>query len=444
MVDRETFVNYLVLYLKDRHPELDLRRGTAVRDLIVEPLADLFLSFYSDVVRFRDFLRGENLDEEFVEQFLRNFFVERKYGSRAQGIVRVFVGKEKIYRVPRGTKFYYSDDHYYVTEEEYVFPPSRLKFNSLEGLYYFDLPVSAPDVGARYNLPAGSALTPEPFDHYVYAAETATDFVGGVDVEPIESFIRRAYEALTIRNLTTVRAIRTVLFERFDDLLKCVPVGFGDPEMWRDYKEVVMAHIGGHADVWIKFRRPPLRKTVVVGPNGELPEVPGLIRVYGVRVVEADRHSAFGRAPRVRVDAPEGAGVEVLYEPLVEAVDTLLYASDVRPLTVNFMARAMIPVFVSGRVEVELRPGVDLSEVQAKAEQWIYETDELSISDFIDALYDFGVTEVKTPLSLDLTLVTPEYQERQIVLDGKFEIQEMEMSNRTVTYYAENLELVRM
>jgi len=407
---REDVVNYFILYLKDRYPELDLRVGTAVRDLVLEPLADLFLELLREFAELKAFLKGESKNEELLEKFLKNFFVERKRGSRATGLVRVYVSKKKPYKVPAGTKFYLSGDKVYITEDEYYFPESKLMYNALEGLYYFEVPAVAEKIGSTYNAKAGTILEPEPFDYYIYKAEAATDFVGGEDVEPIDAFVRRAYKSLTVRNLVSARSISVVLAEKFDNILKIVPIGFGDPEMWRDWSDLVKSHVGGHADVYVKFKEPPLRKVFRSDSDGYL-KVPGLIRVLSdVPIYDTDRNESFSEFAWIKTD-PD-TDVEVLYWPQVAEVNKVLRDSDIRPLTVNFLARCMYPVYISGTVKVRPKPGVSLQSIEVGIKDWIYHTDSFSISDLISVAYNYGADEVETPLILTATVVQPDYSEK--------------------------------
>ena len=61
-LDKEEILNFFILYLKDRYPELDLRRGTAIRDLVLDPLSDLFQEVFSSFYALYLFLKGEYPD----------------------------------------------------------------------------------------------------------------------------------------------------------------------------------------------------------------------------------------------------------------------------------------------------------------------------------------------------------------------------------------------
>lgn len=443
MLTREDIVNYFILYLKDRHPELDLRIGTAVRDLVIEPLADLFQNFINDLLNVSNFLTGDVQNKELLEKLLKNFFVERKKGFRASGLVRVFVGKKKIYRVPKGTRFYVTEDRWFETQEEYVFSASDLYYNSLENLWYFEVPAVASDVGTAFNVKKETALEPYPFDTYVLKAEAATDFIGGEGEETLEEFTDRAYRSLVSRNLASSRSLKVVLGETFDDVVKVVPIGFGDPEMWRDYKESIQAHIGGHTDVWLKFSNPPKRVTVRTDLEGWIINAPGLLRILtpGVKILEVDRNTSFGPYPKVRTNVKSGQ-IEVEIVPQIKTVQTFLTRSDERLLTVNYLARAMIPVYLSGTIRVKLAPGVQVESVKSRLYEWVYYLEEFSISDMIDVLYDFGAVEVKMPLSINAKLITPDYEELDLVVTDRFEVSDREVSGRTVTFYDGGLEVV--
>lgn len=433
MLTKEDIVNYFIVFLKDRYPELDLRIGTAVRDLVLEPLADLFHDFLNRLQNLENFLKGETLDEELLEKFLQNFFLERKLGTKASGLVRVYLAKNKDVRIPEGTKFYINETKWLETREGYTFLKKDLKYDSLNNRWYVEVPVEAPQFGSDYNLPKGHILEPEPFDHYVLTAETATEITGGTDKESIEDFKKRVEKALTVRNLISRRSIETVLLDRFDKVVKVYAVGFGDPEMKRDFVQDVNLHLGGCVDIYVKFTNPPKRTTVAVGADGTI-SIPGLLRIltHGVSVVRVDRNKSFSSFTTVALNVAN-TSVEVEYAPDIQEIQAYLSRSDVRPLTVDLLARCMYPVYLTGTVQVRsIKP---LSDIEAQVNDWIYHLDEFSISDLVNKLYKLGVDEVKMPLVINATLILPDYTTKTIQITDRFSYQQDEFSTRTSTFY---------
>jgi hypothetical protein len=435
----EEIENFFVLYLKERYPELDLRRGTAIRDLVLAPLAELFAATITKVWTFDKLFRGElPLDDEtyqkFIETLGKNFLVERKYGERASGTVRVYVAKKKTYKVPAGTKFYISDNLYLIAPEEYVFLPEELNFNALEGSWFFDVAVVAPEVGSQYNTPAGTKVEPEPFDGFVLSAEVVQDITGGEDVETIEAYLQRVQKSLTTRTLVSPRAIQTTLLETFDDLLVVTSVGFGDPEMWRDWKEFfgVYAHTGGHVDIWLKYKTKPIITQLTPDANGII-RYPGILKVLDAEVVETDKNTSFSALSWVKVNTT--SPVTVLVEPRVEVVHSYVRNSGQRVLTDDLLPRVKMPATISGVVEVAI-PSFDLEAIQQQVNDWIWNytrVDRFEVSDLINYLYQLGATYVKPP-TLTAEIIGPDYQPRVVEFGDTLELWDKEISPRTVGY----------
>jgi len=458
-VSKEEILNYFILYLKDRYPELDLRRGTAVRDLVLDPLADLFQEVMSSFYALYLFLRGEYPDpnddfyQKAIENIAKNFFVYRRRGQKAAGLIRVYVAKKKYYRVPKGTKFYITPNMYYEAPEEFTFLPNQLYYNALEGAWYFEVPAVAPEIGADYNLPANSKVEVEPFDPHVLYAETATDFVGGTDIEPLDQFVERIKQELTVRNMVSPRSIKVVLPQKIDNILFVQPIGFGDPEMWRDYKEfeTVKLHVGGHVDVYVKFMQstPPKEVELTVGKDGWV-EYPGMLHTTdGSKIVNTDLDISFSYRSKIQVDKKEGEKVKVLAWPEIKIVQELLDRSDLRILTANYLARIFFPVYLEGKIEAAIPPNISDAEIKEKLDRyiWHYHSPDMGfqISDLVAFLYnELGAKYVKTP-TLTARVIGPDYQERVITFDDVLELpkEDNELSTRTITYY-NRLEVVRI
>jgi len=450
-VSKEEILNFFILFLKDRYPELDLRRGTAIRDLVLEPIAELSQEVMASFYALYLFLRGEYPDknDEFyqkaIETLAKNFFVYRRKGQKASGLVRVYVATKKFYRVPKGTKFYITPNLYYEAPEEFTFLPNQLKYNALEGAWYFEVPAMAPEIGADYNLPANSKVEPEPFDSHVLYAETATDFVGGQDVEPLEQFVERIKKELTVRNMVSPRSIKVVLPQLVDNILFLQPIGFGDPEMWRDYKEfeTVKLHIGGHVDVYVKFMQstPPQVKELVVGKDGWV-EYPGILHpIDGTRVVNTDLDTSFSYKSKIQVPKREGEKIKVLVWPEIQLVQEILDRSDIRILNANYLARLFFPVYIEGEIEVSIPPNVSDDRIQKALDKyiWHYRSPDMGfqVSDLVAFLYEnLGARYVKKP-TLRARIIGPDYQERLITFDDVLVIpkEQNELSTRTVTYF---------
>lgn len=433
----------MIYFLKQRYPELDLRVGTAIRDLVLEPLADLFQDFFSEIQRIKDFLAGKILDEELLETFLKNFLIERKIGAKASGVIRVYVRNLKDYYIPEGTKFYFNQEDYYVTITNFHFPKSKLFLNQLENAYYFLIPVVASEIGTKYNIPKEHVIEPEPFDPDILKAEAFTDIVGGLDKEDIQTFLDRAKQALVVRNLISARSINVQLPEYFQEIIDVTAIGYGDPEMERDFNEIVGTNIGGKADIWIKTIKNPFEVELNVNPDGTL-NTEGKYSV--LRILEnqnsinftVDKNYSFSSKNKIVINSPGISKVKCLVNEDTLPIQLFMESSDLRPLTIDFLVRNKMPVFLNGTLKVKILPSrlYELEDLNEKLNDWVYKLkSKFSIYELVNFLKEkLDILDVELPIIIEAVLINQNLKEERFLINDEFE-------NRICTFYS-NLKLV--
>ena len=305
-----TAVKAAVDTVRAKHPDLDLRSGTAVRALVVEPGALLDASQRDTVNRLRTAMslramaRETTVPREDAEAVLSNFGIELGGGTKATGLVRVnLVGTAPV-TVRAGVVFTAEDGvRFVVTKttaaavdpaegEEEIRP-------STGGRYYFTVPVEAEEVGASGNIRQGRALECSIIIGNYYSSEAFSDFTGGEDGESVASAVARIPAALAYRGMTNALSVRAQLSASLGDpsLLRAVScVGHRDRAQLRDKHNPFGVAVGGRVDVYARlFDAPGVVSFVAEGSlvaydtdKGEgtyrivLPAYPGF---YAVRYV---------------------------------------------------------------------------------------------------------------------------------------------------------------
>ena len=258
--------------LQAKFPDIDLREGTALRDLVIRPNATL-LALVNKALVF--YFQQNTLDgitdatpQSFVDKLMSNWFLSRKLGRTAVISARLYFAKSKnIVLYP---------DVFFSTDGKLRFNPSgtisigsnQLTFDPSANQYYVDVNLTAAAPGKAYNITAGSLLYFTNFDPYFLHAEINYLKEIAEDIETNTQFVTRAKAAISTRNLINVPSISSNLLEYFAFLDGVLPIGMGDPLMTRDQIKVltpgvadpIWIHNGGCVDV---YSRVPLSSSIL-------------------------------------------------------------------------------------------------------------------------------------------------------------------------------------
>lgn len=284
--------------LEARYPDLDLRQGTGIRDLVIRPSATLLALVNKAVIYYfeQNTLPGitDNSPTEIVDKILSNWFVERKAGKKSVVSARLFFATRK--NVTIGTEVFFSPDNTkkFYPVNTYSFAATELQYDSFSSEYYVDVDLVADKEGTDYDLTSGSLLYFTTFDAYFLRGEINYLRELSSVTETNTNFIARTKTAVSTRNLINVPSIEARLREDFDYITSVTTIGYGDEEMYRDQVKVmappavnpVLIHIGGKIDV---YARVPLETQVLQYPT----DANGVAEIVGP-YLKIDRSSISG------------------------------------------------------------------------------------------------------------------------------------------------------
>lgn len=286
--------------LEARYPDLDLRQGTGLRDLVIRPSATLLALLNKAVLYYfeQNTLPGitDESPTEIVDKILSNWFLERKAGKKSVISARLFFATRK--NVTVGTEIFFSPDNIkkFYPVSTYSFSASELNYDAFSAEYYADIDLVADKEGSDYDLTSGSLLYFTTFDAYFLRGEINYLREMSSVTETNTNFIARAETAVSTRNLINVPSIEARLREDFDYITAVTTVGYGDAEMYRDQASVlappaaspVLIHIGGKTDV---YARVPLETQILQYPT----DANGIAEIVGA-YIEVERSSISGGA----------------------------------------------------------------------------------------------------------------------------------------------------
>lgn len=258
--------------LEARYPDIDLRQGTGLRDLVIRPSATLLALVNKAVAYYfsQNTLPGvtDNSPTEIVDKILSNWFVERKAGTKSVISARMYFATKK--NVTIGTEIFFSPDNIkkFYPVSTYSFSSGDLAYETFSGEYYVDIDLAADKEGSDYDLTSGSLLYFSSFDAYFLRGEI--NYLKEISsvTETNTKFITRAKTAVSTRNMINVPSIEARLLEDFDYITAVTSIGYGDEDMYRDQVSVmappavdpVQLHIGGKTDV---YTRVPLETQIL-------------------------------------------------------------------------------------------------------------------------------------------------------------------------------------
>lgn len=317
-------VSLLVDMIRTSYPKLDLRRGTVIRDLLLNPDATIgsLFSLQAEEQRNSSSLArlsersesGESVDSEDVSAILSNFNMEQVSGTKAKGNVRVSVSSSRVYTVNEGLKFSTLDGLSFSVTMKVVAAPeessSSVAADATTTLrtgttgYWFVVPVEADEVGSAGNIQQGTALTPNSSIFGFVSASAYKTFSEGSDLEDLTKTIARIRSSLSIRGLLNRDAVEAQLRDRFDDtenpIVAVSVCGYGNEAQRRDKHNVFGVAVGGRSDVYVRnFTSIP---TKVLTKEGVFVE-------DGVYSVEITAEDAPGAYCVHRVSDPESDGL---------------------------------------------------------------------------------------------------------------------------------------
>lgn len=224
--------------LQAQFPDLELRLGTALRDLVIRPAAFLLaltkkgLDYYFT----QNTINGvtDATPESVVDDILSNWFLPRNLGTFSVISARLYFARKKNVAVSTSTFFSPDNALLFYPQQAVSLSQDAMLYDSYSNEWYVDVNLQAAQQGVQYNISSGSLLYFSNFDPYFLRAEINYLVSSSVAGETNTQFITRAKTAISTRNLINVPSIAANLQSYFNYISQIVSIGMGDAEMIRD------------------------------------------------------------------------------------------------------------------------------------------------------------------------------------------------------------------
>lgn len=265
---------YIKAKIAEVDPQIDTRDSTGIGDLLIKPLTAILQPIIDEVKRISDnqsLIGGEALTETDLDALIANIFLTRIQGAKARGSVRVFFTESVTVTIPEASEFVDAVGTRFFSVAEVTITANQMSLNRDGDFFFVETLVEAEDVGVAGNIGEESIVDFVGGPTTVLKVDNPAPFTGGADQEGNVALVDRAAEAITVRDLVSKPAIKTVLRDNPDfAFIKDIRViGFEDPEMERDFlvgDNMVLGlfppvdvlgsttgiHIGGRVDIYIR------------------------------------------------------------------------------------------------------------------------------------------------------------------------------------------------
>lgn len=271
-IQLQNVADYIRKKIAETDPAIDTRPSSGVGDILIKALSEILQPVADELIRIdknQSLQNGPSMTEQDLDDLIANIFLTRSPGAKARGNVRVFFTDPTNITIPQGSEFTSADGIRFFSLLEVTITANQMSVNKDGDFYYVDALVEAEDTGSAGNVAAGTIVDFVGGPSTLLKVDNVDGFQGGIDREGNAALIARAKEAITVRDLVSKPAIKTVLREAFATIQDLRVVGFGDPEMERDFligqnlqlglfvpvdqiDGTAGVHIGGKVDVYIR------------------------------------------------------------------------------------------------------------------------------------------------------------------------------------------------
>lgn len=264
---------FLVTFLQEQYPSLDLSEGRVLRNLLIRPAAQFYSLNQLNITNLQDSMSIVAIeanpalaDPALVDAVLSNYRITRFPGALSTGQITIVIANFITTPVQSGTIFT-ANGFTYQTTRSYVgvVDPAAVTSGQQflivqrpDGLFAFTIPVVATAVGTLYNARQGTRFTSAPVIAGVIDLFATADFFGGLDQETNQDLIDRFKLALSPAVFSGRANINSLLVSLFDGLQATSIIGFGDPEMLRDRHNLFNISTGGKADIYARTAMLPV------------------------------------------------------------------------------------------------------------------------------------------------------------------------------------------
>lgn len=470
-------VRELQTLLSTEIPDTDFSVGTVLYDLLVKPAAVTLAAQETDLDALRNsmslvqVLQDPTASDESVDNLLSNYNVSRREGSRAAGLINIYVSTtDNVYIEPTAiitcgatrlnpSKAYVAVFGTITTQDtQDVSYVQMRQFD--DSTYVFSIEAVTVE-NTDTVLSPGQSCSISTQDSFIRRVEVGSTFTGGALAETSEEFLIRAATSINSKVVTGRDNIQSLLEDNGSgvDVLDAGAFGMGDVLQLRDKDNAAGVSSGGHVDVYVttspvpSFATASLPATREAGGTWSLP-IPretyagaygvteirngadayntNLVHVLGYELDEGAPHitqpvhARYSKYQTLTIQfettgiddsvTEQNFDVDILFMPGLNTLQEYMQGADIRSYAFDTLVKGTIPVLVSVAVTVEYVQGISPPTITALQQAVSDEINlqrmrvgSLESSKVVYALREaFGAGDVRMPITLSGKVFLPD------------------------------------
>lgn len=232
-------VNYIRERIKQLNPEIDIRPGSVVSDLLINPIVSVLENYtttQNSILNQQSLQDLDLISEIEMDAIASNFLITRISGTKAAGSIKLFFNDPRTMTIPKGTRFSDSTGNLvFETAITYTITKQTMSTNRDIFPYYNTtaIPLEAEKEGEDYNLDANTitrnVTLPVTPARIINNAPTSD----GGDRETNSELYERILTSFYNPSPASSAGLSRILRDNFS-LTDVEIVGAGDPQMKRD------------------------------------------------------------------------------------------------------------------------------------------------------------------------------------------------------------------
>lgn len=250
--------------VQQENKQLDIKKGSAIRQLVVRPFAYCYAYVINMIQNWisqsslKTLQKSIDTNNQLVDTIASNFFVERKEGSAATGYVNIITGVS-TYSLYQNTKFiidghvFYTEKAIIVTNDDEFIAQDTIFIKAVkikENLYSSNIPVIAEEVGIL-QIPADVQVECSATILKLQKMQLISPITGGRSVQTDADLIQRC--KYSIRNsIGTLDSIKQRFLQYNLPVISCNALDSSSPGCFRSRLNNNLIALPGVVDLYVK------------------------------------------------------------------------------------------------------------------------------------------------------------------------------------------------
>lgn len=234
----------LVSYLSSKIPGINLRKGSALYDVLIRGMAYVvtLVAKESEQVRLRSsVVKLSGLDDVSsrlaMDNLMSNWFLERKTGELSRGYIILTLSSRRQITLDSSFSFSRNAFSFSIDSTQPIIITEGAYTESIDNgvtTYKVTIPVISNVPGLGGGLTAGSFVVDPPIPSLI-SAQNIDKFSDIQEAETNRQFLERAKQSVSLRGLVTSRSIQATISDlNIQSVERVLTIKAGDPEMVRD------------------------------------------------------------------------------------------------------------------------------------------------------------------------------------------------------------------